>query len=229
MTGNAQRGGGRIVVGVDGTAASPIAVRWAVQEALLRQASVHLVFVARQYPRASYSGSPDVSPSVEDDAERPAPLAAAELEAGRTLPPDRLSSELVAGSPDKVLIDRWLMPSCSSWVPPIRQASWRPRCQHRWDRRCARACTARRPRWWLCPHRWSSHVSVHMKPRHSRARPEVAGVMLRHPGREICWYLSRRKELTSALSQGRGPSDPAPPRPSALGDRVAPGLGGMAG
>ena len=47
-----------------------------------------------------------VSPSVEDDADRPAPLAAAELEAGRTLPPDRLSSELVGGSPDKVLIDR---------------------------------------------------------------------------------------------------------------------------
>jgi nucleotide-binding universal stress UspA family protein len=106
MTRNAQRGGGRIVVGVDGTAASPIAVRWAVQEALLRRASVHLVFVSRQYPRASYSGSPEVSPSVEDDAERPAPLAAAELEAGRTLPPDRLSSELVGGSPDKVLIDR---------------------------------------------------------------------------------------------------------------------------
>ena len=106
MTGNAQRGGGRIVVGVDGTAASPIAVRWAVQEALLRQASVHLAFVARQYPRASYSGSPVVSPWVEDDADRRAPLAAAELEAGRTLPPDRLSSELVAGSPDKVLIDR---------------------------------------------------------------------------------------------------------------------------
>ncbi len=74
MTGNARPGGGRIVVGVDGTAASPIAVRWAVQEALLRQASVHLVFVARQYPRASYSGSPVVSPSVEDDAGRRAPL-----------------------------------------------------------------------------------------------------------------------------------------------------------
>ncbi len=106
MTGNPRRRRGRIVVGVDGTASSPIAVRWAVQEALLRRASVHLVFVSRQYPHASYSGRPDVSPSVEDDAERPAPLAAAELEAARTLPPDRLSSELVGGSPDKVLIDR---------------------------------------------------------------------------------------------------------------------------
>jgi len=106
MTGNAQRAGGRIVIGVDGTAASLIAVRWAAQEALLRQASLHLVFVSRQYPRAPYSGSPVVSPPVGGDAERPAPLAAAELEAGRTLPPDRLSSEQVSGSPAKVLIDR---------------------------------------------------------------------------------------------------------------------------
>ncbi len=106
MTGNAERAGGRIVVGVDGTAASLAAVRWAAQEALLRQASVHLVFVSRRYPRAAYSGAPEVSPSVEDDAGGLAPLAAAELEVGRTLPPDRLSSELAGGSPDKVLIDR---------------------------------------------------------------------------------------------------------------------------
>jgi nucleotide-binding universal stress UspA family protein len=105
MTGNAERAGGRIVVGVDGTAASLPAVRWAAQEALLRQASVHLVFVSRQYRRASYSGSPAVAPSGGNDADR-APLAAAELEAGQALPPSRLSSELAGGSPAKVLIDR---------------------------------------------------------------------------------------------------------------------------
>jgi nucleotide-binding universal stress UspA family protein len=48
MTGNTERAAGRIVVGVDGTAASLTAVRWAAQEALLRQASVHLVFVSRR-------------------------------------------------------------------------------------------------------------------------------------------------------------------------------------
>ncbi len=106
MTGKAERAGDRIVVGVDGTAASLAAVRWAAQEALLRQASVHLVFVSRQYPRAPYSGLPEVPPSAEDYAGGSAPLAAAELEAGRTLPPDRLSSELVGGSPGKILIDR---------------------------------------------------------------------------------------------------------------------------
>jgi nucleotide-binding universal stress UspA family protein len=105
MTGNAERAGGQIVVGVDGTAASLPAVRWAAQEALLRQASVHLVFVSRQYRRASYSGSPAVAPSGENDADR-APLAAARLEAGQALTADRVSCELIAGSPAKVLIDR---------------------------------------------------------------------------------------------------------------------------
>ena len=106
MTGNTERAAGRIVVGVDGTAASLIAVRWAAQEALLRQASVHLVFVSRHYERASYSGSPGVSPPGEDHADGRALLAAAELEAGRALPPGRLSAELADGSPAKVLIDR---------------------------------------------------------------------------------------------------------------------------
>ena len=52
MTGNTDRGGGQIVVGVDGTAASAAAVRWAILEARLRQASVHLVF-ARDHDRRS--------------------------------------------------------------------------------------------------------------------------------------------------------------------------------
>ena len=34
---------GRIVVGVDGSAASTAAVRWAVQEARLRRVALHLV------------------------------------------------------------------------------------------------------------------------------------------------------------------------------------------
>jgi len=106
MTGNTQRAAGRIVVGVDGTAASLTAVRWAAQEALLRRASVHLVFVSRHYEHASYSGSPGVSPPGEDHAYGRALLAAAELEAGRALPPGRLSAELADGSPAKVLIDR---------------------------------------------------------------------------------------------------------------------------
>ena len=106
MTGNTERTAGRIVVGVDGTAASLTAVRWAAQETLVRQASVHLVFVSLRYERASYSGSPGVSPPGENHADGRTLLAAAELEAGRALPPGRLSAELADGTPAKVLIDR---------------------------------------------------------------------------------------------------------------------------
>jgi nucleotide-binding universal stress UspA family protein len=102
MTGVTEHAGARIVVGVDGTAASLTAVRWAVQEALLHQASVHLVFVHEGYTRAAYSGSHLDG----DDANRWALVAAAELEAGRALPPGRLSSERATGSPAAVLIDR---------------------------------------------------------------------------------------------------------------------------
>jgi nucleotide-binding universal stress UspA family protein len=104
MTGNTEHAAGRIVVGVDGTAASLAAVRWAVQEAVLRQASVHLVAACDGHRRASYAGSQASHPD-GDDADGRA-LLAAELEAGRVLPPGRWSSERADGSPAKVLIDR---------------------------------------------------------------------------------------------------------------------------
>jgi nucleotide-binding universal stress UspA family protein len=50
MTGITGRAHGRIVVGVDGTTASAAAARGAVREALLRQASVHLVFADDRDP-----------------------------------------------------------------------------------------------------------------------------------------------------------------------------------
>ena len=50
MTGDTGHAHGRIVVGVDGTTASAAAVRWAIREALLRQASVHLVFADDRDP-----------------------------------------------------------------------------------------------------------------------------------------------------------------------------------
>ena len=105
MAGNTGRAAGRIVVGVDGTAASLTAVYWAAREALLRHAGVHLVFVRNRGTRASYAGMPEVSPP-DGDADARALLTVAELEAGRILPPGRLSSELADGLPAKVLIDR---------------------------------------------------------------------------------------------------------------------------
>ena len=106
MTGRTERAGGLIVVGIDGAEASLTAVRWAVQEAPLYQASMHLVFVRDQYRPASYSGSPQVSRWAQGDADGWAFLAAVQLEAARALAPDRVSSELATGSPAKVLIDR---------------------------------------------------------------------------------------------------------------------------
>jgi len=94
------------VVGVGGTAASLNAVRWAVQEAVLRRASVHLVAARDGYTRASYSGASQLWPPDGDDADMTGLLAVAELEAGQALPPGRLSSERADGSPAKILIDR---------------------------------------------------------------------------------------------------------------------------
>ena len=101
MTGISECAGGRIVVGVDG-AASLTAVRWAAQEALLHKARVHLVLASGGYKRASYSGSPVVPPLGDDGADRRALLAAAELEAGRTLPSARTAPVRRANEPCSV-------------------------------------------------------------------------------------------------------------------------------
>jgi len=106
MQGDTARAGGRIVVGVDGRAATLTAVRWAAQEALMRQASVHLVLVRDRPVRAPYSGVPKAALGDEDGADGRVPLVTAKLEAGWILPPGRLSSELADGSPAKVLIGR---------------------------------------------------------------------------------------------------------------------------
>src|SRR5512142_2500910 len=107
MTGNSGRGGGQIVVGVDGTAAAAAAVRWAVLEARLRQASVHLVFACDHdwRSRAPYAGRSG-APGPDEDNAAGAVLFAAEQQVSRALPPGRLSSERADGSPARVLIDR---------------------------------------------------------------------------------------------------------------------------
>ena len=68
--------------------------------------SVHLLFVQdnEQSGHAPNASSPSAPRPDEDNAAGRAQLAAAEKQASRTLPPDRLSSELVEGSPARVLI-----------------------------------------------------------------------------------------------------------------------------
>ena len=123
----------RIVVGVDGTAGSAAAVRWAVREALLRQASVHLVFADDhdRRIRAPYAGRRDEPRPDQDQSAATAALDAAEQQASQGLPPARLSSERACGSPSRVLIDRSAgaeMLVLGSAYQPARSASdaWPP-------------------------------------------------------------------------------------------------------
>jgi nucleotide-binding universal stress UspA family protein len=107
VTGNTDRAEGRIVVGVHGTTASAAAVRWAIREALLRQASVHLVFAddRDRRRRAPYAGGSN-APWPEEDDTAATVLLAAEQQASQALPPTRVSAEQAVGSPARVLIAR---------------------------------------------------------------------------------------------------------------------------
>ena len=92
--------GRRIVVGVDGSAESAAALRWACREASLRGAEVHAVHVreANCHSLASYAAA--VSPSAEDDLE----------EMWRSVLPDQgaaqVRTEVVEGLAPRVLLDR---------------------------------------------------------------------------------------------------------------------------
>ena len=102
------KAGGRIVVGVDGSAASAAAVRWAVREARLRHAAVHLVCacgsdVRLQAPYASWSW---LTREDERYVAAAAVLAAAAELARPHLPPGWLTTELVRESPVRALLDQ---------------------------------------------------------------------------------------------------------------------------
>lgn len=99
--------GRQIVVGVDGSAASAAAVRWAVREARLRGATVRLVCAyhsdARlRAPYASWSRAHEDEPAVAAKAllDRAAELAIDHLPAGR------LITDLVNEPPARALLDR---------------------------------------------------------------------------------------------------------------------------
>ena len=100
--------GGKIVVGVDGSAASDAAVHWAIREARLRRATVHLVSAyhsdfrqhARYVPPSSW-----LTPEQECCAAEALLAAAMEL-ARRYLPPGRLTGEVANEPPARALLDR---------------------------------------------------------------------------------------------------------------------------
>ena len=91
----------RVVVGVDGSAESAAALRWACREASLRGAEVHAVHVreANCHSLASYAAA--ASPNAEDDTE----------EMWRSVLPDQsgtmqIRTEVVEGLAPRVLLDR---------------------------------------------------------------------------------------------------------------------------
>jgi nucleotide-binding universal stress UspA family protein len=103
----AKKARGRIVVGVEGSAASAAAVRWAVREARLRHAAVHLMCSCDSDARLR---SPHASWSWTREDERYAAAAtdlAATADVVRPhLPPGWLTTELVREPPARALLDR---------------------------------------------------------------------------------------------------------------------------
>ena len=151
MTGYADCGEGRIVVGVDGTTASARAVRWAIREALLRQAILHLVFADDHEgrSRASYSGCQLGAPQSDEDKAAGTGLLAAEQLVSQALPPGRFSSERADGSAARVLIDRsagaeLLVLGSAYSSGPARPSTMRGLP---WDPWRERACTVRHALW----------------------------------------------------------------------------------
>ena len=98
----------RIVVGVDGSAASAAAVRWAVREARLRHATVHLVcaFDSDTRLRAPYASWSWVTREDERYAAARALLSATAELARPRLPPGRITTELAHEPPVRALLDR---------------------------------------------------------------------------------------------------------------------------
>src|SRR5271166_247255 len=91
----------RIVVGMDGSPASATAVRWAVREARLRHATVHLVcaYHGDARLRAPYASSSWTARLHQRRATARVVLDLATEAASRRLPPERLISELADEPP----------------------------------------------------------------------------------------------------------------------------------
>jgi nucleotide-binding universal stress UspA family protein len=90
----------RIVVGVHGTTASDAALDWAVGEARLRRARLHLVLASDPGARQR---APYARPVARADT-GPDTLADAALRTARMLPPGWVTAELANGLPARVLI-----------------------------------------------------------------------------------------------------------------------------
>jgi nucleotide-binding universal stress UspA family protein len=92
----------KIVVGVDGSGHSAIALRWAIDEATLHNARLRVIYAFPALVSLAGSTASEYYPQVEKEAEQVLDQALAEL------PGDELGSlerVLVPGNPAKVLIE----------------------------------------------------------------------------------------------------------------------------
>jgi nucleotide-binding universal stress UspA family protein len=91
----------RIVVGVDGSAESAAALRWACREAALRGAEVHAVHVREANCHSLASYAVPASPSAEDEVEEI--WSSAQAEHGGSV---EIRTEVADGLAARVLLDR---------------------------------------------------------------------------------------------------------------------------
>jgi nucleotide-binding universal stress UspA family protein len=99
---------GRILVGIDGSAASVPAVRWAAREAELRGMQVHVLYVREQRPGvlAHYAPRPRAGESGAGWNAGESTMKTVVNEALGPEPPPAVQMELADGLPARVLLDR---------------------------------------------------------------------------------------------------------------------------
>jgi nucleotide-binding universal stress UspA family protein len=102
-----QPGQQRIVVGVDRSAAALAALRWAVAEARLRGAALHVVHAWEPVPyRAPYAVPHDWPTEEQERRQAHADLAAIVRAAFGSQAPAGVTQELAVGAAERVLIER---------------------------------------------------------------------------------------------------------------------------
>jgi nucleotide-binding universal stress UspA family protein len=92
----------KIVVGVDGSGHSAIALRWAIDEARIRDARLRVIYAFPALVSLAGSTAAEYYPQVEKEAEQVLDEALADLPADAQA---RLERVLVPGNPAKVLIE----------------------------------------------------------------------------------------------------------------------------
>jgi nucleotide-binding universal stress UspA family protein len=95
-----------IVVGVSGSPASALALRWAAAEASRLRAQLKVVLAWSIQPRANYAPAVSAEEYDQRHARAVAGLAATVSTVAGSVPPDAVSQTVVQGLPDRVLVEQ---------------------------------------------------------------------------------------------------------------------------